>query len=77
MVHGHWRCKGLEPEAAAVVVVVAVVVRNGSKFSQCYVAWGGLPQAKVQDVSLILVGAVFPLDGEWRRERKKKKRRKK
>jgi hypothetical protein len=51
MVHGahlfvlsNGRQAGLEPEAAAAVVAVAAaVVRNGSKFSQCNIAWGGFP----------------------------------
>jgi hypothetical protein len=39
---------GLEPEMAVEVVMVAVAaaVRNGSKFSQCNVAWGGFPWAR-------------------------------
>jgi hypothetical protein len=44
---------GLEPEAA-VVVAVAAVARNGSKFSQCNVAWGGFPWAR----GLQLLGAI-------------------
>jgi hypothetical protein len=34
---------GLEPEVA---VVVAEAMRNGSKFSQCNMAWGGFPGAR-------------------------------
>jgi hypothetical protein len=38
---------GLEPVAMVVVVVaVAAAVRNGSKFSQCNVVFGGFPQSK-------------------------------
>jgi hypothetical protein len=37
-------------------------------------AWGGFPRARVQEVSsLILVDALFSLDGGRRREEKKKK----
>jgi hypothetical protein len=39
---------GLEPAAA---VIAAVAVINGTKFSQCNVAWEGFPWARgVQDV---------------------------
>jgi hypothetical protein len=38
---------GLEPEVVAVLVMAVVAaVRNGSKFSQCNVAWRGFPWAK-------------------------------
>jgi hypothetical protein len=39
--------EGLEPlAAAAVVVVAAVAMRNGSIFSQCNVAWEDYPRAR-------------------------------
>jgi hypothetical protein len=58
-------------------VVVAAVARNGAKFSQYGMLWGCFPWTRVQNVeSLILVGALFTLDGGRIRERKKKEKMK-
>jgi hypothetical protein len=61
------------------VVVVAAVERNGTKFSQCNMVWQAFHRLGVHDVeSLILVDALFLLDGEGEeKERKKKRKRKK
>jgi hypothetical protein len=68
---------GLEPVAAVVmVVVVAAVGRNGTKYSQYNVAWEAFHGLGVQDVqSLILVGLYFHLmeEGEEKERKKKKK----
>jgi hypothetical protein len=59
------------------VAVVAAAVRNGSKFSQCNVMWGGFAQARGLGVEgLILVDALFLLHGRRRREGKKKEKEK-
>jgi hypothetical protein len=65
-------------EASKVVMaVVATAVRNGSKFSQCIVVWGGFHRLGAQGVEgLILVSASFPLDRGRRREAKKKEKKK-
>jgi hypothetical protein len=55
---------GLEPVVVALAVVALVVVaRNGAKFSQCSMAWGGFPPAWSSGCQKILVDALFPLDG--------------
>jgi hypothetical protein len=43
------------------VEVVAAAARNGTKFFQCNMAWGGFPWVRVQDDErlIILVGALF------------------
>jgi hypothetical protein len=49
--------------------------RNGTNFSQCRTEWGGFPQAMGSGCrSLILVDALFPLDGGRRREGKKSRK---
>jgi hypothetical protein len=59
------------------VVVVAAVERNGTKFSQCNMVWQAFHRLGVHDVeSLILVDALFLLDGGRRREGKKKEKKK-
>jgi hypothetical protein len=54
-----------------------VAGRNGIYFSQCSVAWGGFPQSRGSGCcSLILVYALFLLDGGRRRRGKNKKKKK-
>jgi hypothetical protein len=57
--------------AAAVAVVVAA-----SKFSQCIMLWGSFSWAKCSGCQRFDSGALFLLDGERRREGKKKEKRK-
>jgi hypothetical protein len=68
----------LEPAVAMVMVAVATAMRNGMKFS--HITWHeeafhrlGFQYVK----SLILVGALFPVDGRRRREGKRKRKEEK
>jgi hypothetical protein len=46
MVHGD-HLLVLSIHAQAALELVAMVARNGAKFSQCSIIWGGFPWAKV------------------------------
>jgi hypothetical protein len=60
-----------------VTAVVAAAMRGGSKFSLCDLVWEAFSQLAVQDVEgLIIVGALFLLDGGRRKEGNKKEKRK-
>jgi hypothetical protein len=55
------------------LAVAAVAVVAASKFSQCNVLWGSFPQSSGSGVEgLILVGALFLLDGGGKEKERKK-----
>jgi hypothetical protein len=59
------------------LAVKAAEVRNGSKLSQCNMIGEAFPRLGVQGVEvLVLVGALFPLDGGRRREGEKREKKK-
>jgi hypothetical protein len=57
---------------------LAAVGRNDTNFSQCSVKWRGFPWARGSRCHrvLILVDALFPLDGGRKREGEKKQQKK-
>jgi hypothetical protein len=75
MVHGaHLFFLSIDAQADLEPAAEVVTARNGTKFSQCSVAWGGFPWARVSGCQKFdLVDALFPLDGGRRREGNKEK----
>jgi hypothetical protein len=63
----------IDVQAGLEAAATMAMMRNGAEFSQDNVVWGGFHRLSVQDVeTLILVDALFLLDG-GRREGKKRK----
>jgi hypothetical protein len=60
-------------ELAVVAMAAAVAARNGSKFSQCNVAWRGFTWARVLGFLLVLYFYLMKEGKEKEREKKKKK----